>query len=72
MYLMSLSFHYKTCKLLRDVEHLMPLLSGYMGHIKVTYTATYLQLTPMLRRFASKQFGQFALPWLDGYAKEDE
>jgi integrase/recombinase XerD len=57
-----------------DVEQLLPLLSGYMGHVKVTYTATYLHLTPTLRRLASERFGEHALPRLDhcGALGEDE
>jgi len=49
----------------RDAELLLPLLSGYMGHVKVTYTATYLHLTPTLRQLASERFGELALPRLD-------
>jgi integrase len=48
-----------------DVEQLLPLLSGYMGHVKVTYTAKYLHLTPTLRRLASERFGELVLPRLD-------
>ena len=45
-----------------------------MGHVKVTYTATYLHLTPTLRRLASERFGELALPRLDhgGVEREDE
>jgi integrase len=49
----------------RDVEALLPLLSGYMGHDQVSYTATYLHLTPRLRQLASERFGELVLPSLD-------
>lgn len=48
-----------------DVDHLLPLLSAYMGHVKVTYTAHYLHLTPLLMQLASKRFGALALSRLD-------
>ncbi|MEE8408510.1 MAG: tyrosine-type recombinase/integrase [Myxococcota bacterium] len=49
-----------------DVERLLPLLSSYMGHVKVTYTAHYLHLTPVLRQIASERFGNMVLSQLDG------
>jgi integrase/recombinase XerD len=49
----------------RDVEQLLPLLSGYMGHAHVTYTKHYLHLTPTLRQLASKRFADEVLPRLD-------
>lgn len=49
----------------RDVERLLPLLSGYMGHAHVTYTKHYLHLTPTLRQLASKRFADKVLPRLD-------
>lgn len=57
-----------------DVERLLPLLSGYMGHVQVGYTATYLHLTPTLRQLASERFRQLTLPRLDhgGLGGEDE
>jgi len=48
-----------------DVDHLLPLLSGYLGHVKVAYTTTYLHLTPTLRRLASERLGDRVLPRLD-------
>lgn len=48
-----------------DVESLLPLLSAYMGHVKVSYTMVYLHLTPTLRQMASERFGKMALPLLD-------
>jgi site-specific recombinase XerD len=48
-----------------DVERLLPLLSGYMGHAHVTYTKHYLHLTPTLRQLASKRFADKVLPRLD-------
>jgi integrase/recombinase XerD len=58
----------------RDVERLLPLLSGYMGHVKVAYTTHYLHLTPTLRQLASERFGEKVLPWLDhrGTVIDDE
>jgi len=49
----------------RNVEHLLPLLSAYMGHVKVTYTAHYLHLTPLLMQLASERFGKLASGHLD-------
>jgi integrase len=49
-----------------DVDRLMPLLSGYMGHCHVSYTHTYLHLTPQLHKTASKRFEDKVLPLLDG------
>jgi site-specific recombinase XerD len=49
----------------RDVERLLPLLSGYMGHAKVSYTTHYLHLTPSLRQLASERFAQTALFRID-------
>ncbi|OGR99864.1 MAG: hypothetical protein A2V88_13865 [Elusimicrobia bacterium RBG_16_66_12] len=48
-----------------DVEALLPLLSGYLGHAKVSYTMHYLHLTPTLRQLGSERFAQMALPRLD-------
>ena len=48
-----------------DVEHLLPLLSAYLGHVHVNYTAHYLHLTPLLRQLASQRFGELVLPRLD-------
>jgi site-specific recombinase XerD len=58
----------------RDVEALLPLLSGYLGHAKVSYTTHYLHLTPILRQLASERFAQMALPRLDhsGTLDDDE
>lgn len=49
----------------RNVEAMLPLLSAYLGHAKVTYTAVYLHLTPALGRMSSERFGRMALPLLD-------
>ncbi len=49
----------------REVERLLPLLSGYLGHVKVSYTKHYLHLTPTLRQLASERFAQLVLPRLD-------
>lgn len=57
-----------------DVERLLPLLSGYLGHVKVSYTKRYLHLTPTLRQLASERFAQLVLPRLDrhGTLTDDE
>ena len=56
-----------------DFEQLLPLLSGYMGHAQVSYTATYLHLTPTLRQLASERLGELVLPLLDhGMLTEEE
>ena len=49
----------------QNVEHLLPLLSGYLGHAQVSYTAHYLHLTPTLRQLASERFADLVLPRLD-------
>ena len=49
----------------RDVERLLPLLSGYMGHVRLSYTKRYLHLTPTLRLLASQRFAELVLPQLD-------
>lgn len=49
----------------RNTDHLLPLLSAIMGHVKVTYTTHYLHLTPLLRQLANERFGKMALPLLD-------
>ena len=48
-----------------DVERLLPLLSGYMGHVHVRYTKHYLHLTPFLRQLCSDRFAEMALPHID-------
>jgi integrase len=53
-----------------DVEALLPLLSGYMGHDQVSYTATYLHLTPTLRQLASERFAELVLPSLDSRGRD--
>ena len=57
-----------------DVEHLLPLLSGYLGHVEVSYTTTYLHLTPALRQLASDRLGEMVLPRIDHghYLEEDD
>jgi site-specific recombinase XerD len=57
-----------------DVEHLLPLLSGYLGHVQVSYTKHYLHLTPTLRKLASQRFAELVLPRLDrcGTLTDDE
>lgn len=55
-----------------DVEALLPLLSGYMGHVQVSYTATYLHLTPKLRQLANESFEGMVVPQLDRHGEVDE
>jgi integrase/recombinase XerD len=56
----------------RDVEHLLPLLSGYLGHVNVSYTKHYLHLTPTLRQLASERFAELVLPRLDRHRTLDD
>jgi integrase/recombinase XerD len=58
----------------RDVERLLPLLSGYLGHAQVSYTKHYLQLTATLRQLASQRFAHTVLFRLDhnGTLTDDE
>jgi integrase len=48
-----------------EVDHLLPLLTAYMGHVNVTYTTHYLHLTPLLMQLACERFGEAALSRLD-------
>jgi integrase len=56
----------------RDVEALLPLLSAYLGHAKVTHTKHYLHLTPTLRQLACERFAALALPCIDRRDKLDD
>jgi site-specific recombinase XerD len=56
----------------RDVELLLPLLSAYLGHAKVSYTATYLHLSPRLRELAGRRLGDLVLPVLDHRSPRDD
>jgi site-specific recombinase XerD len=56
----------------RDVELLLPLLSAYLGHAKVSYTATYLHLSPRLRELAGRRLGDLVLPVLDHRSPHDD
>lgn len=48
-----------------EQDRLLPLLSGYMGHVQVSCTAVYLHLSPRLRETASRRFEDRVLPFLD-------
>jgi len=44
-----------------DVQHLLPCLSTYLGHIDITATQRYLTMTPELLHEASLRFQRYAL-----------
>jgi integrase/recombinase XerD len=44
-----------------DVQHLLPCLSTYLGHVDVTATQRYLTMTPELLQEASLRFRRYAL-----------
>jgi len=43
-----------------DVQHLLPALATYLGHVDVATTQRYLTLTPELYRHASRRFAGYA------------
>jgi site-specific recombinase XerD len=43
-----------------DVQKLLPQLATYLGHVKLSATQVYLQMTPELLREASARFEQYA------------
>lgn len=45
-----------------NVQHLLPYLSTYLGHISLAATQRYLTLTPELLCEAGKRFEQYAIP----------
>lgn len=45
-----------------DVQHLLPALASYLGHVDVAATQRYLTLTPELYRHASRRFELYAFP----------
>ena len=48
-----------------DVQHLLPLLSTYLGHLNIASTQRYLSITPELRDEASHRFEHYALQEVD-------
>lgn len=44
----------------KDIDQVIPLLSTYLGHVKVTDTYWYINGTPSLMNIATKRFEQFA------------
>lgn len=44
----------------RDLQHMLPLLSVYLGHASVTGTQTYLRMTPELLDAAAVRFERYA------------
>ncbi|TAN37335.1 MAG: integrase [Nitrospirae bacterium] len=44
----------------KDVQHLLPCLSTYLGHVNVAATQRYLTMTPELLHEASLRFQQYA------------
>jgi site-specific recombinase XerD len=43
-----------------DVQHLLPCLSTYLGHVNIAATQVYLTMTPELLEEASRRFAQYA------------
>jgi len=44
-----------------NVQHLLPQLSTYLGHVNIAATQRYLSMTPELQNEASRRFEQYAL-----------
>lgn len=44
----------------QDVQHLLPQLATYLGHIEISSTQRYLQMTPELLQEASRRFAMYA------------
>jgi integrase/recombinase XerD len=44
----------------RDVQHLLPQLATYLGHVDIKSTQRYLHMTPELLEEASRRFAQYA------------
>ena len=43
-----------------DVQHLLPQLATYLGHLHIAATQRYLTMTPELLREASRRFERYA------------
>ena len=50
----------------KDVQHLLPVLSTYLGHSSIAGTQTYLTMTPELLGAASRRFQAYAEPGKEG------
>ena len=46
----------------RDVQHLLPKLATYLGHVNVSSTQYYLTMTPELLQEAGQRFERYAQP----------
>jgi integrase len=44
----------------KDVQHLLPKLATYLGHVDIRSTQRYLQMTPELLEQASQRFARYA------------
>ena len=44
----------------KDVQHLLPQLATYLGHVDIRSTQRYLQMTPELLQEASRRFARYA------------
>jgi site-specific recombinase XerD len=44
----------------KDVQHLLPHLATYLGHVNIASTQRYLQMTPELLQEASRRFAAYA------------
>jgi integrase len=44
----------------QDVQRLLPRLATYLGHVEISSTQRYLQMTPELLQEASQRFARYA------------
>ena len=44
----------------QDVQHLLPQLATYLGHVEISSTQRYLQMTPELLQEAGRRFARYA------------
>jgi integrase/recombinase XerD len=44
----------------KDVQHLLPQLATWLGHIVIKSTQRYLQMTPELLQAASQRFASYS------------
>jgi integrase/recombinase XerD len=44
----------------QDVQRLLPQLATYLGHVEISSTQRYLQMTPELLQEASQRFARYA------------
>jgi integrase len=44
----------------QDVQRLLPQLATYLGHVEISSTQRYLQMTPELLQEAGRRFARYA------------